>query len=385
MKEQSLGHKLAEVNFRKKLTKQHLGQGNFYPNEPNHEEIFKILKERVSTSKRIFSELKNRRIPFTPFLEVGAEKCQRAMVLVNDFGAEGFATDLSFESLKAADNIIKSLDYHLMPQRICLDLYHLPFLNASLSFVFCFQTLHHLINPQPALEEIKRVLKGGGYFYFDEEPVKQKFNLNLWRRSTNLRLREKILKYTGILIFLSKIGKTEVDSGVSEEEFDLKSWQEFLAVFDYKEIYFKPLIGKEEKKTDSLRPRLLNKFLFFLLGGGIRGLCQVNPVRKGGALNPATLPPRKDMDISSQPPPVGGLSNGVNKKGGSFAASNIFETLGCPSCSIIINNQKNRAPLKPEGDKWRCEHCGEIYQTQDDILILLPKEEKEILYPSKAS
>ena len=65
MKEQSLGHKLAEVNFRKKLTKQHLGQGNFYPNEPNHEEIFKILKERVSTSKRIFSELKKLETEFS--------------------------------------------------------------------------------------------------------------------------------------------------------------------------------------------------------------------------------------------------------------------------------------------------------------------------------
>lgn len=46
----------------------------------------------------------------------------------------------------------------------------LPILSGTVDVVSAFSVLHHLFDPKPALTEIYRVLKPGGYFYSDFDP-----------------------------------------------------------------------------------------------------------------------------------------------------------------------------------------------------------------------
>ncbi len=279
---QPLAAKLGEVRFRQKLVKQHLGKERSIPKEPDRKEIIKILKQRINATRKILKKLKNKDFLLSPFLEIGAEKGQRSMLLVNEFGAQGFAADLSLESLASAGIFAESLGFQKLPTLLCCDAHHLPFKDNRFPFVFCFETLHHFPDPSPIVKEIYRVLAPGGIFYFGEEPVKQTFNLNLWRRGYHLNPLEKFLKAIGILPFLTKIGKSEVNHGILEEEFSLKTWQKALSIFEKAElmitpVFFGPSSPLVKNQSFWVTPSLITSSLIALQGGGIEGLA----VKKG--------------------------------------------------------------------------------------------------------
>src|SRR3989338_2026371 len=151
---QPLSAKLGEVKFRQKLVRQHLGKENLFDGEPDHKEIITILKERVNSTQKIFKKLQVRGVTLSPFLEIGAEKGQRSMVLVNDFGATGFGSDISYQSLKSAAEFAKILGFKKLPTLVCCDAYQLPFTSGSIPFIFCFETLHHFPDPTPIIKEL---------------------------------------------------------------------------------------------------------------------------------------------------------------------------------------------------------------------------------------
>jgi len=274
---QPFSSKFGEVKFRKKLVKQHLGKEGLIPQEPDKKEILNILRQRVSATENIFKKLDKKGISLSPFLEIGAEKGQRSMVLVNNFKAKGFASDLSFESLASASKFARILGFKKLPYLLCCDAYHLPFADETFPFIFCFETLHHFPDPTPIVKEIYRVLAPGGFFYWGEEPLKQTFNLGLWRRGYHLNTFEKLLKLVGILPFISKIGKTEVTHGILEEEFSLKTWKEALSVFEkveatIKPVFFGPNSSFIRKQNAWKNPGIVTRVLTALQGGGIEGL-----------------------------------------------------------------------------------------------------------------
>lgn len=344
-KSQSLEEKLAEVTFRDKLVKQHLGKKTYFKGQPDKDVILQELKTRVEATKNDFNILIQKKITISPFLEIGAEKGQRAMYLVNKLDASGFAADISFESLKSAGDLLEPLEYNKLPIRICVDAYHLPFKDNSLPLVFFYETLHHFPNPKPVLDEAFRVLRSDGHLFFSEEPVKQITNLRLWRRDYNLRTLEKVLKYTLILPFLSTIGKSEVEHGVLEKTFWLDIWEKSLDRYDKVEVEVKPIffgksqrIKKNNKKRGWLKPDVPRKILLATQGGGITALASVN----------------KDLkkDVFSK---------------------NIFDLLSCPTCphktSLIFN--KNKAS---------CKICKDTYKIKNGIFVLLPKKIERELY-----
>ena len=337
---QPLSAKLGEVKFRQKLVKQHQGKKVFYPTHTTASENLALLKQRSEKTLKIFKVLKRKRIPLSPFMELGGEKCERAAVLTSKMNCQGAAIDLSAESLKSATKFCPQIGLKKLPLRICADAYHLPFANNSLPFIFTFQTLHHFPNPKPILREIYRVLALGGYFYFDEEPVKQTFNISLWRRDYHLRWWEKMLKAILILPFISTIGKSEVSEGILEETFDLSTWEKALDLFDQIEAKlipypFGPKTKIKKGKTGWLKPNLATKILISLLGGGIKALCQ---------------------------------------KKGEFKASqqNIFQFLACPDCLTKIKKTKSH---------FKCPKCQQKYPIKNDIFYLLPKNLMKKLYP----
>lgn len=335
---QPLSAKLGEVKFRRKLVKQQLGKKGLIPEEPNQKEITKILKERVKTTRKIFKNFKTRGFPLSPFLEIGAEKGQRSMLLVNEFGAKGFASDLSFESLAAASSFAKSLSFKNLPTLLCCDAYNLPFANNSFPFIFCFETLHHFPDPTLVTEEIYRVLSPGGVFYFGEEPVKQDINLNLWRRGYHLSPQEKFLKAIGILPFLSKIGKAEVRHGVLEEEFSLKLWKKALSIFYKVETTVKPVFfgpGGSLIKTQGVwqDPKLITQALISLQGGGIEGF----GIKKGK--------PKSQKDLK--------------------------KVLTCPDCKKKLVRKRK---------ELSCPACQRQFSKKRGVLMLLPIKLQKKLY-----
>jgi ubiquinone/menaquinone biosynthesis C-methylase UbiE len=277
---QTIKSKQGEVSYRSKLVTQYQNKKIIFENEPNQIEIIQALRQRIKSTKQDFTSLKKQKVNFSPYLEIGAEFTHRAAVLEETSGASGFALDISLESLSLAPFFIRHLKLKKTPERICADAYHLPFQDNSINFVFCYQSLHHFPNPKPIIEEVYRVLKPNGHFFVNEEPISQGFNLNLWRRPTKLRIWEKILKYTLILPFISRIGKTETDHGILEETFNHKTWEKSLEIFENATVWLNAYkYGPETKvnknsKAGWLKPSLTTFPFIFTLGGGIKILAQ---------------------------------------------------------------------------------------------------------------
>lgn len=67
----------------------------------------------------------------------------------------------------------------------------LPVLSGTVDVVSAFSVLHHLFDFKPALEEIHRILKPGGYFYGDLDPN----GLCVFRRPMVQTVYRRILKW----------------------------------------------------------------------------------------------------------------------------------------------------------------------------------------------
>ena len=169
---QSIQNLQGEVEFREKLARQHVSGENLLPDYYQKEQHDEVLLQRVHDTCQKMQQLTNRGVSLSPFLELGAERGQRSLVLANDFNATGVAIDISYHQLKTMEHFSKLFKREVLPVRICCDANHLPFRTHSFPFIFCYQFLHHFPSLQPVLQEVFRVL-ACGYFFFDEEPFKR--------------------------------------------------------------------------------------------------------------------------------------------------------------------------------------------------------------------
>jgi len=342
MPSQQLESQLGEIAFRKKLVQQQVDGAQLFADEFDRQGIEDILQQRMRKTFEQMTALKQKGIAVSPYLEIGAERGQRALMMENDVGASGAAADLSFDMLKSCDYYQKAFNKKNMPARVCCDANFLPFASNTMPFIFCYETLHHFPEPAPIVKEIHRVLAPGGYFFFDEEPYKRVLHLDLYESKKiysaeykNAGLLQKLLDF-----FFAKRRCNETEHGIIEnDEIPLRTWKKALSVFAGKEVKLESL--KNHLHAELFAPSYgVKYFLSYLLGGSISGVC-----RKTG--------------------------------GNASAAANVREAFICPSC--LPDGLESALATNASG--FLCRRCNKKFPTVDGVIFLLPYEKFAKLYP----
>jgi len=347
MKQQSEESQKGEIEFRKKLSQQQITGEHFFEDEYDAESIKKILADRMKKTYNDMASLRAQNIPLSPYLEIGAERCQRSLVMENDLGANGAAVDISFDMLKSCDHYKAAFNKSKVPLRICCDANNMPFMTGSVPFVFCYETLHHFPEPTPIVKEIHRVLSPGGYFSFNEEPFKKVLHVNLYNAekayANKPAKRSKVRKIkTALDIFFAKKTCNEVDHGIIENlDISIKTWKKTLGLFEEKKVNLHSNAIKKTIDTEMFHPKNRGKYLLaYLFGGEISGLC-----RKAGHLN--------------------------------VKQTAIQDALICPLCLKNATESK----LTPRGSSLHCEKCGNSYPIFEGVAFLFSPEKMAELYP----
>jgi SAM-dependent methyltransferase len=343
--EQQMENKLGEIAFRRQLFRQHVEGEQVFEDEYSAAEMLEILKARMGKTYCQMRELVARGVNISKYIEVGAERGQRSLVLENDLNAHGFAVDLSYDSLRAARYYAECFHKKKLPIRVCCDAYNLPFRNNSIPFVFCYNTLHHFPDPAPIVAEIHRVL-APGFFFFDEEPFKRLLHIGLYKRKPSRRIgapRRNVLVKAFQALF-SDVVSNEVEYGIIEnEDISCSMWRRILSPFDKVEATLESPLGIHSSlyAPDLSVSHLLNK----LMGGSIRALCE-------------------------------------KASGQALQLENIWEALGCPNCRIRnIQGVEDRASLHLGDGVPRCTHCGCTFPVRDGVLFLFAETDLKRLYP----
>ncbi|MEK7720828.1 MAG: methyltransferase domain-containing protein [Elusimicrobiota bacterium] len=338
---QSSGAQKGEIEFRRKLSSQQVAGEKIFEDEFDGPGIIAILEARMRVTMEDARFLKDSGVIISPYLEIGAERCQRALVMENDMGASGLAVDLSFDMLRSCAHYMDVFNKAKSPLRVCCDAGNLPFLPNSLPFVFCCQTLHHFPDPGPVINEALRVLSPGGHFAFYKEPFRQTLHINLYKgRKIYSREAARPGSLADILnFFFSEINCNEVGHGVIENNrITLSMWKRALAGFEGKQIR---LCTIKKLESELFNPSSRIKFLAaWLFGGEIGGLC-----RKAGAA-PESYPA-------------------------------VEETLACPAC----REKGLESGLMRREAFFACSACASSFPVVDGALFLFPAGKFRELYP----
>lgn len=337
--------KRGEIEFRRELVQKQVEGRDILENEYGSREMELILEERMEKTLQQMTALQKRGIQLSPYVEIGAERCQRSLVMENDLEQAGAAVDLSFDMLKSCDHYADAFERHKKPERICGDAYRLPFASGSVPFVFCYETLHHFPEPAPVIAEAYRILSPGGYFFFDEEPYRKVLHIDVYSRKRDPReagdsagLARRIVRH-----FFCKDILNELEYGIIENhDIPVRSWEEALGLFDEVSLELHSILNLTADATRSKRS--LGYVLAYLNGGTLRGIC-----RKAGT---------RDVE-----------------------AKEIAELLICPLCL----GAGCESSLNAGREELACSRCGTAFPVVDGVIILLPPQEIELLYPEKLS
>lgn len=288
---------------------------------------------------------------FEPFLEIGAAAGHSSYMMVNEFGAHGFALDISADALRHGVHLMDAWRLERAPVRLAGDALHLPFRDNSLRLVMAFQMLSQFMDIEAVFLEVKRVLAPGGVFFFAEEPLRRLLSLRLYRAPYRETMKgwERKLYDWGLLGYLVRdvIGAQQEESfGIRQNHtMGLKDWHRLISKHFAAHQYqiFVPENGWGERALKRLAVRLDPYGSLWraarLLGGTLAAFC-----KKEGAPSQLTYDPNR------------------------------FETLmRCPDCGGAFKRDAS--------DVLNCSDCGYQAPNEGGVYNLLPSGEKKELYP----
>ncbi len=282
----------------------------------------------------------------TPFLEIGANAGHSSYMLANEFGARGFALDLSADSLRHGRALMEAWGLEHAPIRLAGDAANLPFADQSIRFVCAFQMLSQFLDIEAVFREAHRVLQPGGVFLFAEEPLRRRLSLRLYRCPYyhNMKPWERRLYDWGLLGYVVQdvIGAYQEDSfGIRQNHtMTLPRWnalvEKYFAAHEYD--VFAPERGWGER---IVKRAAVSEFRAARwLGGTLAAVC-----KKSGT-------GRQPVDLDR------------------------FESLlRCPDC---------RSPLTRDSqDTLHCSVCSYVAANEGEVYNLLPSAERRELYPGE--
>jgi ubiquinone/menaquinone biosynthesis C-methylase UbiE len=287
--------------------------------------------------------------PMSPFLEIGANVGYTSYMLANEFGADGFALDISADSLRYGIALQEHWGYARAPVRVAGDVLNLPFADGSLRFVAAFQLLSQFMDIESVFVEVKRVLAPGGVFLFAEEPLRRKLSLRLYRCPyyDTMKPWERKLHDWGLLGYVVRdvIGAHQEESfGIRQNHsMELRHWhalvQKHFAAHEY--VLFVPERGWGERWVKRLAVRSDPYGSPWragrLLGGTLAAFCR----KAGNALPPAM--------------------------------ERFERLLRCPDCRNALGRM--------EDESLHCAACGYTAPVEGGVYNLLRSADKAELYP----
>jgi SAM-dependent methyltransferase len=285
----------------------------------------------------------------TPFLEIGACAGQTSYLLANEFGADGFALDISADALRWGVELMAQWGLSRAPVRTAGDALHLPFRDGSLRLVLAYQMLSQFMDIEAVFLEVKRVLAPGGIFLFGEEPLRRAATLRLYRAPYERQMKpwERKLNEWGLLGFLVRdvIGARQEESfGIRQNHrMTLKDWDTLVRKHFAEHQYeiFVPERGWGERWVKHAARRVDPAGSDWrgarLLGGTVTAFC-----RKAGASESR------------------------------FDAGRFESALRCPDCD---------GPLARDAGETLACPCGYTAEKVGGVYNLLPSAERRELYP----
>ena len=287
----------------------------------------------------------------TPFLEIGSNAGHTSYMLANEFGASGFALDLSADSLRHGIALKEAWGLSREPLRVAGDAANLPFADRSLRVVLAFQMLSQFMDMERVFLEVKRVLMPGGIFVFAEEPLKRMLSLRLYRCPyyETMRPWERKLFDWGLLGYFVRdvIGAHQEESfGIRQNHsMGLKEWRRLIhAHFD-------------DSRFQIIVPQ--------------RGWAERVVKRAAIGLDPY----RSEWTAARL---LGGVLAAVCKKEGqgvptAFRPETFEQCLRCPDCRGTLR--------RDDPCVLACRACGYQAANEFGVYNLLPSAERAELYP----
>lgn len=305
----------------------------------------------------------------TPFLEIGANAGHTSYLLANEFGASGFALDISADSLRHGRALMDAWNLKREPVRLAGDALQLPFADGSLRFVCAFQVLSQFMDIGSVFAEVNRVLQPGGVFLFGEEPLRRKLSLKLYRcpYRESMTPWERRLFDWGLLGFVVRdvIGADQEESfGIRQNHSTyLEDWHALVKRhFDsYEFDVFVPERGWAETAVKRaavfVDPHGSEWHAAHWLGGTLAAVC-----RTAGA-QPVARPFDPFEELLRCPDCHGRMSRGADA------------ALACVSCAYRAALEEGVYNLLPSAERQ------ELYPGQRDDIIdfSLPGHERQLL------
>ncbi len=289
----------------------------------------------------------------SPFLEIGANAGHTSYMLTNEFHADGFALDLSADSLRHGRALQEAWDLPRAPIRVAGDAANLPFADGSLRMVCAFQMLSQFMDMESVFREVARVLQPGGVFLFAEEPLKRMLSMRLYRCPyyETMKPWERRLYDWGLLGYLVR----DVIGAHQEESFGIRQ-NHTMGLHDWHALVQKYFVDQEYEVFVPER------------GWGER-------IVKRMAVR---LDPHRSEWRAARL--LGGTLAAVCKKAGAPAATqrsiHDFETfLRCPNCHAAL--------VRDVSDTLGCVKCDYRAANEGGVYNLLPSQERKALYPGE--
>lgn len=105
MDRQQVSNQKGEIEFRRKLRRQQIEGEISLSHEYEAGEGENVLRERMKETLAGMNRLRKAGVTLSPYLEIGAERGQRSLVMENDVGARGAAADISADMLFSCDQL----------------------------------------------------------------------------------------------------------------------------------------------------------------------------------------------------------------------------------------------------------------------------------------